>query len=340
MKRHGNLFERIISVENLLLAYKRASRGKQSTVNVQRFALDVPGNIELIRNSLQQKTFSTSRYQSKIIHEPKTREIFVLPFAPDRIVQHAIMAIIAPIWDRLMISDSFSCRVGKGQHAGSRRAMEFVRRYRYCLKCDIAKFYPSMDQQVLSSIVRKKIKCHDTLWLLDDIIFSYHGGKNIPIGNYTSQWFGNLYLNELDHLVKHDLGFKGYLRYCDDFCLFSDEKSLLQRAKETICKFIKSNLKLQFSFAEVFPVSHGVDFLGYRHFKKHILLRKSTATRVKRRLAKMPQKIGAGMLTTEQVRSSLASTKGWLQWANTHNLTVSTKLKELEDTYVSGKAVC
>jgi len=333
MKRHGNLFAQIASSENLMMAYQRASRGKKHMRNVQRFEQDVPGNVECIRQMLVNKTFTTSRYQSKMIHEPKTREIFVLPFAPDRIVQHALMAVLAPIWDKLMISDSYACRNGKGQHAGSRRAMEFVRRYKYCLQCDVAKFYPSIDQQTLSNIVRQKVKCPDTLWLLDDIIFSYPGDKNVPIGNYTSQWFGNLYLNELDQLIKQVHRVKGYLRYCDDFCLFGDDKSFLQRMKETIRQFLADRLQLRFSFAEVFPVSHGVDFLGYRHFKNHILLRKSTATRVKRRLADLPRKIAAGLLNKDQARSSLASTRGWLKWANTRNLIVATKLQELEAAY-------
>lgn len=330
MKRHGNLFQQIVATDNLMAAYQRASRGKHNMCNVQKFDQDVGGNIEKIRQLLVTKSFRTSRYQTKTIHEPKTREIYVLPFSPDRIVQHAIMAILGPIWDRLMISDSFACRIGKGQHAGSRRIMEFVRKYRYCLQCDVAKFYPSIDQQVLADLIRHKIKCPETLWLLDDIIFSYPGGKNAPIGNYTSQWFGNLYLNELDHLVKHDLGFKAYLRYCDDFCLFSDDKATLQQAKEIIGQFLANRLKLRFSFAEVFPVSHGVDFLGYRHFKRHILLRKSTATRVKRRLANLPKLLAGGKISLDQFRSSIASTKGWLQWASTHNLQTALQLKKLE----------
>ena len=330
MKRHGNLFERIVATDNLMTAYQRASRGKHNMRNVQKFERDVPGNIERIRQALLNKTFKTSSYQTKMVYEPKRREIFVLPFAPDRIVQHALVAILGPIWDRLMISDSYACRVGKGQHAGSRRVMEFVRKYRYCLQCDIAKFYPSMDQDVLSSLVRRKIKCPDTLWLLDDIIYSYPGGKNAPIGNYTSQWFGNLYLNEVDQLVKHTLGGKGYLRYCDDFCLFGDNKSLLHQAKEIIGRFIADQLKLRFSYAEVYPVSHGVDFLGYRHFKSKILLRKSTATRVKRRLAKLPKLLTLGKISMEQFRSSIASTKGWLQWANTHHLQTALQLERLE----------
>jgi retron-type reverse transcriptase len=329
-KRHGNLFERIANLDNLRLAYQKARRGKSRMRNVIRFERNVEENLETIRRSLLNRTFTTSRYQTKMIHEPKQREIYILPFSPDRIVQHAAMNILEPIWDGLMIDDSYACRIGKGQHAGSRRTMEFVRRYRYCLKADISKFYPSIGQDILYGIVRQKIKCESTLWLLRDIIYSYPGGRNAPIGNYTSQWFGNLYLNELDRLVKHHYRVKGYLRYCDDFCLFHDDKGYLQEMKEIIREFLDIKLKLKFSQAEVFPVNQGVDFLGYRHFPSHILLRKSTAKRVRRRLAKLPRLLEKGRINEEQYRSSIASTRGWLRWANTHNLSLALELDRLE----------
>lgn len=329
-KRHGRLWDRIISLENFQQAYAKAIRGKTKMRNIVAFAADFEGSIERVRELLMSKRFTTSPYQVKIITEPKRREIFVLPFAPDRIVQHALMNVVEPIWDKLMISDSYACRIGKGQHAGSKKAMEFVRRHKYCLQCDIAKFYPSINHDILAQIVRKKIKCPDTLWLLDDIIYSHPGGCNAPIGNYTSQWMGNLYLNELDQLVKHALKPAGYLRYCDDFCLFGDDKRQLHEFRKIIEEFLADRLRLRYSYAEVFPVSAGVDFLGYRHFKNHVLLRKSTAQRVKRRLRLLPALFAAGKITKEQLQSSLASTRGWLRWACTHNLTVSLQLDKLE----------
>lgn len=256
-KRHGKLWEAITSLENFQAAYSKAVRGKSRMRNVIAFAADVDGNLGRIRSLLIGKRFTTSPYQTKIITEPKRREIFVLPFAPDRIVQHALMNIVEPIWNRLMISDSYACRIGKGQHAASRRTMEFVRRFKYCLQCDISKFYPSINHDILAAIVRKKIKCPDTLWLLDDIIYSYPGGNNAPIGNYTSQWMGNLYLNELDQFVKHTLKPAWYLRYCDDFCLFSDDKRQLHGLRQTIEAFLAGRLSLRYSYAEVFPVSAG-----------------------------------------------------------------------------------
>jgi hypothetical protein len=188
---------------------------------VQAFEKNLDDNIKSISKSLIDRTFQTSEYRTKIIHEPKERTIFILPFAPDRIVQHSLMNILEPIWDKMMIHNNFACRVGKGIHAGSRKTMEYVRKNSYCLKCDISKFYPSVNHDILYDILQRKIKCIDTLWLIKDIIYSYTGnGNNIPIGNYTSQWFGNMYLNELDTYVKHELRCKDYLRYCDDFCLF------------------------------------------------------------------------------------------------------------------------
>lgn len=329
-KRHGNLFYQIVAMDNLERAYLSAAKGKRSYASIKQFEKNREANLEAIQAMLVNKTFTTSTYQTKKIFEPKPRDIYILPFSPDRIVQHALMAVIEPVWDKLMISDSYACRTGYGQHRGSSRCMEFVRRYKYCFKADVAKFYPSINQDIMASIVRQKIKCKDTLWLLDDIIYSYPGQTNMPIGNYTSQWLGNLYLNELDMFVKHKLKAKAYLRYCDDFCVFSDDKKWLGGIKAEVERFLFNHLQLKFSYADVFPVSHGVDFLGYRHFKSYILLRKSTALRVRRRLKRIPKLLAKHKITKEQARSSLASTRGWIKWANTHHLALSLGLEELE----------
>jgi hypothetical protein len=167
------------------------------------------------------------------------------------------------------------------------------------------------------------------LWLFRDIIYSLPGGKNAPIGNYTSQWFGNLYMNELDRFAKHDLKIKGYVRYCDDFCLFHDDKKVLGESLSRIRAFLSEKLRLTLSKEDIFPVSRGVDFLGYRHFPKYLLLRKSTAKRVKARLAKLPGLLARGKVSLEQFRSSLASTLGWLKWANAHNFRRSLGIDEL-----------
>jgi len=333
MRRHGNLWPMITDIENIRLAFQRASLHKGSHRNVQKTKENLEERLEAIRLSLINKTFTTSKYSEKIIFEPKKRVIYILPFYPDRIVQHALMNLVTPIWDKMFISDSYACRDKKGIHCGSLRTMEFVRRNKYVLKCDISKFYPSVDQSILMEIIKRKIKCPDTLWLIDDIIRSFPGGKNVPIGNYTSQWFGNLYMNEVDQYVKHDLqkkyGRLDYVRYCDDFCLFNNNKNILKECRDCLKTFIDEKLKLKFSKCDVFPITRGVDFLGYRHFDNYILLRKRTVKRVRKRLEMLPFLYEKKKITGEIFRSSVASTWGWLKHANSHNLQVALQLKEL-----------
>ena len=328
MKRIGNLWDSIISKENIEAAYLSARKGKVWQRTIQRFDENLEENLDAVRVSLANKTFHTAPYRSKKVFEPKERDIFILPFAPDRIVQHALMRVIEPIWESLFIHDSYACRKGKGMHKGSTRTMEFVRRNEYCLKCDISKFYPSVRHDVLSAIVRRKVKCPETIWLIDDIIDSFPGETNVPIGNYTSQWFGNLYLNELDTFVKHELRCRDYLRYCDDFCLFSDDKGYLNECAARIREFLCVHLALRMSKCDLFPVARGVDFLGYRHFKDFVLLRKSTTRRIKQRLKALPWKIRSKILTKERGLSSIASTLGWIQWGNTFHLRQSLHLDE------------
>jgi retron-type reverse transcriptase len=326
MKRHNNLFEQIITLDNLELAYKKAKLGKGKKTSVIRFAQNSEGRLLAIQESLINKTFTTSSYTVKQIYEPKERTIYVLPFAPDRIVQHAIMNILEPIWDKLFIHDSYACRVGKGIHKGSSKTMEFVRKYKYCLKCDVSKFYPSIKHNILFSIIQKKIKCNDTLDLLHNIVYSVEG---VPIGNYTSQWFGNLYLNELDTYLKQDNHIKGYIRYCDDFLLFHNDKSYLSSLSLKVQDFVWTKLRLILSKCDLFQVKRGVDFLGYRHFPSHVLLRKSTVKRVKKRLLELPKLLKQGKINIESYTSSLASTNGWLKWANSFNLRNKLSIGEL-----------
>lgn len=290
MKRHNNLFDKIVDKDNLLLAYKKAKKHKSWQQKVIRVEKDLDNLIEELRLSLINGTYKTAEYRTKKIYEPKERTIYVLPFYPDRIVHHAIMNILEPIWDNLFISDSYACRKNKGQHKGSQKCMKFVRKNKYCLKCDISKFYPSINHEILKLIIRKKIKCKRTLNLLDTIIDSIDGETNIPIGNYLSQWFGNLYLNELDMFMKHDNKIKCYIRYCDDFLLFSNDKALLKEMAIKIKDYVENILKLRLSKCNLFPTSQGIDFLGYRHFSSgYILVRKTTAKRMKKRIRRLKE---------------------------------------------------
>lgn len=322
MKRHGGIFDKIVEIDNLRMAYISASRGKRWQNTVINFEKNIDNNLTMIQKLLIDKTFVTSGYTEKTIYEPKERIIYKLPFGPDRIIQHALMNIVEPIWDNLMISDSYSCRKGKGIHAGSRKTMDYIRHVGkdgYYLKMDIRKFYPSVDHDIMYNIVKHKIKCKDTLWLLHDIIYSFGGGKNIPIGNYTSQWFGNLYMNELDQFLKHEHHVKHYIRYCDDFIILHEDKHYIKDMQVIITDFVANELDMTLSKSDVFPITHGIDFLGYRHFYDKILLRKSTAKRIKKRMESLPGRLQRGEITIDQYRSSIASTLGWMKWANSRN---------------------
>lgn len=331
MKRHGNLWDKITHPDNLMQAYKKARRGKGWRQSVRKFEEDIPGNLLKLQKLLCTKQYTTSKYAEKTIYEPKERVIYKLPFFPDRIVQHALLQVLIPIWDNLMIYDSYACRVGKGMHEASRRTMGHVRHYKYCFKADISKFYPSIDHDALMSIIVRKIKCTNTLHLIENIVRSFPGGKNVPIGNYTSQWFGNLYMNELDQLIKHKYKMAAYLRYCDDFVIFSNDKYFLHQLKNNIDIFIQTHLQLKFSKWSIFPVTQGVDFLGYRHFPNKVLIRSSTSQRMIKRMVALPQLLKSGIISLDQYRSSIASTEGWLRWANTYNLKINLQLNKLKE---------
>jgi len=330
MKRHGNLWDKITCPDNLLRAYREARRGKGWQRHVKWFERNVNGNLLRLQKMLCTGAFSTSEYRKKTIYEPKQRDIYVLPFYPDRIVQHALLQVVAPLWDALFIEQSYACRKGRGMHQASQQTMHHVRKYKYFLKADISKFYPSINHDILLSIIERKIKCKRTLSLLENIVRSFDGDKNVPIGNYTSQWFGNLYMNELDQKIRHEHKIGSYVRYCDDFIVFHDCKKALSALKDWIEDFLSTRLALKFSRWSIAPVGHGVDFVGYRHFVKKVLLRKSTARRAQKRMALLMPKLNACKITIDQFRSSIASTEGWLKWANTYNLRMSMKLEELK----------
>jgi len=330
MKRHGGLFEKIVDPENIELAYQKARKGKNWQESVQRVENNKKEKLAALRQQLLDGSFTTSKYTVKIIHEPKEREIFILPFYPDRIMQHAIMNIVAPIWDGLFIFDSYACRKGKGQHAGSKRCMQFTRRNAWVCQFDISKFYPSIPHDRLIEVIWRKIKDKRVLALFRDIIDSIGGDRNVPIGNYTSQWFGNLYMNELDQYVKHRLHVRDYIRYCDDFLIFGNDKEELKRQADKVEAFVSERLQLRLSKKSLYPTAHGIDFLGYRHFPDgKILVRKETAKRIRKRLKGIPWALRHGKITKEQAIGKLASANGWLQHANAHHLRMAIRLDEL-----------
>lgn len=317
MKTYKHLFEKLITKENFELAYKNSIKGKSKQKQVIRFKKDKENNLEKVRQLVINKKFKTSKYKTKTIFEPKKRDIYILPYMPDRIVHHAVINILKSILTKIFIQNTFSCIEGRGQLKASIKCSKYVRKYKYCLKCDISKFYPSINQKILSDKFHRIIKDKDFLYILDDIIFSYPGDVNCPIGNFTSQWFGNFYLSFLDNFILHTLKCGAYERYCDDFMLFSNDKSFLNYCKKEIENFLDKELKLKFSKADVFNTKQGIDFCGYRHFGKYILLRKTTAKRIQKRFIKIKN---TENYDKEKLRQQIASTKGWLKHCNSYNL--------------------
>lgn len=334
MKTYSGLWQNIITKDNFALAQKKSRREKATRYDVQNFENHLERNLEQVRQLVISKQFHTAEYKSRKIYEPKERIIYVLPYAPDRIVQHAIMNVLVPYLEKLFIADSYACIEGRGQTRASLRTMEAIRRNKYCLKCDIHHFYPSINQNILSGMYHKKFSDKDFLELMDDIVFSFPGGYNCPIGNYTSQWSGNFYLTPLDHFCKHELKIRDYIRYCDDFLLFGNDKAYLHDCRRRIEDFIGKNLELTYSKADVFNVKQGVDFCGYRHFDNYILVRKSTAKRQIKKLKELPGMYERGEITREQMRSTIDSIGGWLKHANTYNLKKSMQINEIRRQYV------
>ncbi len=338
MKRHGNLYEKIYDMDNLRYAFKRASQHKHSKPYVKEIEDNLDYYLTEIQTSLKEGTYKTAPYRTKYIYEPKKRLIYILPFYPDRIVHHAIMNVLEPIWDNLMYYHSYACRKGKGQHRGSRVCAEYVRKYKYCLQCDVSKFYPSINHAILKKIIRKKIKDERLLVLLDKIIDSVEGEKNVPIGNYLSQWFGNIYLNELDTRAKDVYKSKAYVRFCDDFLFFSSSKDELNAIKRDLSTWLGDTLGLTLSECSLFPTSQGVDFLGYRHFPNKILLRKSTAKRDKKKVIELWDEVNNNdNIDYDKALSIIQSMRGWMKHAQSHNLNKAMKLDELLEVVENGR---
>lgn len=309
MKRYGNLYIKICSRENIREAILNARKGKSHYSEVKMINENIDHYINELHTLLSEKKFRNSAYvifpkQSGA----KMREIYKLPFYPDRIVHHCIVQILMPIWMSLMVRDTFSTIPGRGIHDGVRRmkkAMADTEGTQYCLKLDIRKYYPSVDHAILKDIIRRKIKDQDLLEMLDNIIDSAEG---IPIGNYVSQWFGNLYLSYLDHFVKEQLNCRYYFRYCDDIVILSDNKPALHGILIAINHYLNAELNLQIkSNFQIFPTNtRGVDFLGYRFFHQYTLVRKRIVQQMKRSLRNS---------------KSMASYWGWLKHADSYRLT-------------------
>lgn len=308
MKRLNNLFDDICSIDNLLLADSKARKGKSRQTGVIEFNSNFEQNIADLYRELITKNYRVSPYRNRVIRERKERNISILPYR-DRIVQHAIMNILEPIFVSVFTADTYSCIKGRGVHLASfklRKALRDNEGTTYCLKMDIRKFYPSIDNSILKAMLRRKFKDRDLLDLLDVIIDSAPG---LPIGNYLSQYLSNFYLTYLDHWIKEDLGIKYYFRYADDFVILGNDKSRLHDFHGKISDYLKEKLSLELKPNRgPFPVNLGIDFGGYKHYPGYTLLRNS----IKQSFARA--------VKSGKPQTSIASYMGWAKHANSKHL--------------------
>lgn len=312
MKRHGQLWEKITSAENIAHAHNMAKRNKSHYSSVQRVERSRDHHLKIVRQALIDKTFTTGKYKAEQrIEGGKLRTIYKLPYFPDRIVQHAAMSICGPIFRRSMIRDTFQSMPNRGTSDARKRMRLLINRYPYALKMDIRKYYPSVQNDKMKQAVRRKIKCKDTLWLLDNIIDSH---KGLPIGNLTSQYLGNVYLNEFDWWVKQNLKVRGYFRYCDDIIMLGDKHQLIKWQKQATQKLAAIGLEIKPSWQIKCLKTQGVDFVGYVFSHDQTRLRRSIADNFKK-------KARAALSTnpTDALRS-LVAYKGWVMRASCKKL--------------------
>lgn len=325
VKTYRNLYPQVYAFENLYTAYRRARRGKRAKASVAAFERHEEEELLALQDELQAQSYQPGKYRTFYIHEPKRRLIAAAPFR-DRVVHHALCQVIEPIWERLFIYDSYANRVGKGTHRALDRCQAYARRYPYVLQCDIQQFFPSIDHSILQSILAYRI--HDTrvLWLCERILQSGQAvqletidadgtdgigcQRGLPIGNLTSQFWANVYLNNFDHFIQRELHCHAYLRYVDDFLLFAERKETLWSWRWALIEFLAGlRLKLHENRAQVYPVQNGIPFLGFRVYPTHRRLKRRNHIHFRRRLRFL---ICQALETSEGWASLQASIAGWV----------------------------
>lgn len=310
----------IISIKALSEAWRKFSRGKKARKDVAAYQKNLREKLATLHALLAKGQYKHRTYQQFMIHDPKQRQIHKAT-VEDRIVHQAIVSAIEPLFEPRFIYDSYSCRVGKGTHAGVERLRTFLRQASrnntqkvYVLKCDVRKYFASIDHEILLRLITRRVDDEDVLELIRTIILSHgaEAGKGIPLGNITSQLFANIYLHELDWFMKQTLGIKQYVRYCDDFVVVSPDKDYLENLIQPIRQFLSQSLELDLHPTKVTIRSwqRGIDFLG------HVLLPYATTLRDKTRQRMLAR-------ATEH---NLTSYLGLCSHANAHHLSQVVRL--------------
>lgn len=322
MKRQGFLFGQITSFPNLWRAAHKAWRGKKDKSRVADFYFNLERELLALQRELVSGEYRPRPYCIFEVTDPKRREIAAADFR-DRVAHHAIVNILEPLLEKRLIHDTYACRAGKGTHAAVQRAQHFAARSPFFLKCDIRKYFQSVDHVALKTLLDRIIKDHRTIDLLSRIInhtvAGHAPGKGIPIGNLTSQHFANLYLGEMDHFVKERLRVAGYLRYMDDFLFFGPTKSFLHEIHFEIRQFLHDRLKLLLKERATImaPVSEGIPFLGFRIFPATMRLPQKGLARFRRKLRAAELACQQGKIDEEALSRSVGSMIGHMKHADT-----------------------
>jgi hypothetical protein len=333
MRRLGGVWPRVLAFDNLLEAHRKARRGKRQRPAVARFELDLERNLFQLQRELAERTYGPGAYRLFEIYDRKPRHIAAAPYR-DRVVHHALMNLVEPALDRTFIADSYACRTGKGVHAAVGRYQVWARRHAYALKLDVRRYFPSIDHAILKEKLRHRIKDPGVLWLFDAIVDSapdpgpgeaFPGDDlvdlmqrrcGLPIGNLTSQFLGNLYLDDLDHHLKETLRLPAYLRYVDDLVLLADDKASLWDLRSEIDRFLAGErLRLHPHKVQVQPTALGLDVLGYRVFPGHRRLRRDNGYRFRRRLRGLARGYARGEVAGDAVTASVAAWVGHVRHA-------------------------
>ena len=325
-----SLYAEILAWPNLLLAYRLAAKGKRGKPSAAGFEHQLADRLLQLQSELRQFRYRPGEYVHFMIHDPKRRLVSAAPFR-DRVVHHALCTVIEPLFECQFIQDSYANRVGKGTHAAVDRLQSFARRYRYVLRVDVVKHFPSLDHAVLLELLNATIHEEAVRWLCAQIVrsgagvladeyemvyfpgddlFAIERPRGLPIGNLTSQFWSNVYLNPLDWFITRDLGCAAYLRYVDDFCLFSDSKRQLYEWKRAFVEFLAGlRLTIHEPQAQVIPCAHGIPWLGFVVYPTHRRLKARNVVKFSRRLRARWSEYCAGQISFAEFD---ASVQGWI----------------------------
>ncbi|MBI2148154.1 hypothetical protein HYU23_00590 [Candidatus Woesearchaeota archaeon] len=350
MKTYNNLYKFICSYENLKLAFEKAKKNKTNKDYVIKFKENLEEELRNLQKELELLTYKPRELKRFIVRDPKTRVIHASAFR-DRVVYHALINIIEPIFEKVFIYDSYASRVNKGTLNGVIRFDKFKRKISnngrtirnsfdnnhvigYVLKADIKHYFETINHEILLKILNRKIKDEKILFLIKQTLDNYEikiKGVGIPLGNLTSQFFANVYLNELDYFIKHKLRIKYYIRYVDDFVIFHKNKKFLEYYKKEINLFLINELKLELhpNKSNIVPLRKGVNFLGYRIFYHYKLLRKCNLIKFKKNIEDKIFLYKEEILSYEELNASFEGWSGYAMWANTHKLRKNIR-KELD----------